>query len=171
MGKNLEIKVKVENHIFYLEKIKKLDFSSHFEIEQRDYYFDSNFGLLKLRLLKDNSELIYYKRDEKNSERWSDYKILHLQNEDNPLGFLSNIFKQTIVVAKNRVVYVYKNTRIHLDVVENLGKFIELETVVENDLSEARLRFQFLVDYLELDFENQIKNSYKNLIEEYVNIK
>ncbi len=171
MGKNLEIKVKVENHNFYLEKLKKLNFSSHFEIEQRDYYFDSDFGLLKLRLLKDNSELIYYKRDENSSERWSDYKILHLQNEDNPLEFLDNIFKQTVIVAKKRTVYIYKNTRIHLDDVENLGKFIELETVVEKDLSEAKKRFEFLVDYLELDFENQIKKSYKNLIEENVNIK
>ncbi len=70
-----------------------------------------------------------------------------------------------IIVEKVREIFIYKNTRIHLDEVKNLGKFLELETVVKNiSQDEAKLEFEEVVKLLNLDVKNQIRKSYRDLI-------
>ena len=69
-------------------------------------------------------------------------------------------------MEKNRLLYIYNNTRVHLDKVKDLGKFLELETLVLNGLEDAKKRYSDIISKLELDLNNQLKNSYKILIEE-----
>ncbi len=74
-------------------------------------------------------------------------------------------WKIEAIVEKKRILYMYKNTRIHLDEVKNLGFFLELETVVKGiSKSEAIKEFEEVVNFLELDVKKQIKKSYRDLL-------
>jgi len=161
--KNLELKLNI-NSIAIIEKMifdLKLDYDSEFF--QEDIYYHFNKGLLKVRLEGDEKFLIFYSRDEKKKDRWSNYSILKLTKEKYN-KFLSKSYTEVIRVKKKRKLYIYKNTRIHLDIVENLGNFIELETIVNYDDITAKVEFDEVVKLLKLDLTQQINDSYKNLL-------
>ncbi len=166
MPRNLEIKIKLESFDFALKILNEIKAEKFATLEQKDVYYRHDKGLLKLRVMPTHDELIFYNRNEKEGERWSDYHVLKISKEENAEKFFEKIMNVETVVEKTRTVYLYKNTRIHLDEVKNLGKFLELETIVTETLEEAKSRFDFLVEKLRLPFENQIKKSYKNLIEQ-----
>jgi adenylate cyclase, class 2 len=165
MPKNLELKVpyksfsKIEN---FLQKINA-DFRG--ELIQKDIYYQTGNGLLKLRIENGEQSLIKYIRDETGKDRWSDFRVIRFSGGDAE-SFLRDIFNVETVVEKKRLLHIYDNTRIHLDEVKGLGKFLELETLVLNGLEDAKKRFDDIIVKLELDLKNQIKKSYKILIEE-----
>jgi predicted adenylyl cyclase CyaB len=69
-----------------------------------------------------------------------------------------------LTIKKKRELYLFNNTRIHLDYVKNLGYFLELETKVVNGLYDAEKRFAYLVDLLNLNDKEEIRASYKDLL-------
>jgi predicted adenylyl cyclase CyaB len=131
--KNLEIKVRVKN----LDEIKnRLDFAEHKPtLIQTDTYFLLGEKRLKIREEKTKSEIIYYVRKMKKGTRESIYHRITIPQKS--VKFLKAVFDfifgTKVLVAKKRNLYLYKNTRIHLDTVNNLGDFVELETVVFDD--------------------------------------
>lgn len=164
MALNLELKIKVDSHSELIEKI--IDNGGKFveTLNQKDIYYSFKKGLLKLRVQNGEYELIKYIRNEKEGERWSDYSLLFLKG-DNIESYLADVFKIETIVEKDRKLYIYKNTRIHLDNVKELGEFLELETVVkEITQSEARFEFDEVVKFLNLDLNKQIRKSYRDLI-------
>lgn len=166
MPLNLEIKVKVESHSKIIRKLKELNAEYCGVLKQKDVYFNIKYSLLKLRIENGNESVIFYNREESKSKtRWSDYSILHLKNNDGE-NFFSKLFNIEAVVEKKRQLYIFDNTRIHLDTVKNLGKFIELETIVVKNKKVAERRFNFINNYLELNKSEEIRKSYKNLLEE-----
>ena len=166
MGKNLEIKVKTSSHEKLIEILKSKNAEHKGILIQKDIYYKVTQGILKLRIENGTYCLIKYKRDENNPERWSNYKLLYL-SDDNPVEYLAELFKELITVEKKRNLFIFKHTRIHLDDVKNLGLFLELETVVDRITDEEAVNeFSEIVDFLKLDFDNQIKKSYKDLLME-----
>lgn len=163
MAKNLEIKVKVDS----LKRIKSLIKQNKIELveilKQKDIYYKIDAGLLKLRIENGKQTLIFYKRNEKSPKRWSDYYLLEI-SADQAAKFLGKFLYKLIEVEKTRELYLYKNTRIHLDKVKGLGSYLELETRVVNGLKDAEKRFNYLFDLLELKKYKEIRNSYKNLL-------
>lgn len=69
-----------------------------------------------------------------------------------------------VIVNKKRELYLYNNTRIHLDYVSGLGYFLELETRVLNGLKDAEKRFAEMISLLKLDNKKEIRASYKDLL-------
>lgn len=164
MALNLELKISVESYSKILEKIKKSDATYTKTLFQKDIYYKVKKGLLKLRVEEGNFTLIKYLRDEKR-KRWSNYQLLKLEGE-NPEKYLRELFEIDTVVQKKRELYMYKNTRIHLDTVRGLGNFLELESVVVKNKRNSEKEFNEVVKFLNLDLSKQIKASYKNLIEQ-----
>ncbi|MEJ2617449.1 MAG: class IV adenylate cyclase [Ignavibacteriaceae bacterium] len=165
MPRNLELKVPCNsfNKIIKILEGVKADYIG--ELVQKDVYYQINSGLLKLRIENGEQSLIKYSRDETGKDRWSDFHVIKFWHGDAE-DFLKDIFSIETIVEKNRLVYIYDNTRIHLDKVKGLGEFLELETLVVNGLEDAKKRFNDTITILELDLNSQIKNSYKILIEE-----
>lgn len=132
--KNLEIKVEVED----LNDIKnRLAFGANKgTLEQVDTYFLLGETKIKIREEKMVSDLIVYFRKMKKGTRESRYYRLPLT----PYSFfiikniLSFILGIKIKVVKTRNLYIYKNTRIHIDIANDLGNFVELETVCKDPL-------------------------------------
>jgi predicted adenylyl cyclase CyaB len=164
MALNLELKIKVDSRKYLLEKINVSKARYIKTIIQKDVYYNVGKGLLKLRIEDGTYTLIKYVRDEK-GKRWSNYHLLKLIGE-NPENYLKDILKIEAVVEKKRELYMYKNTRIHLDNVKGLGNFLELESVVLKNRKESEKEFNEVVKFLDLDLSRQIKASYKILLEQ-----
>jgi homotetrameric cytidine deaminase len=108
-------------------------------IVQRDTYFKVAGGRLKLRE-EDAGEahLIAYRRPDEAAVRVSDYRVVPA-----PEGLrtaLEETLEVDVVVEKRRRLLLWDTVRIHLDEVEGLGSFLELEAVAGagSDLSRER---------------------------------
>lgn len=164
MAINLELKIKTQSTDELVKKIKSNGGKFIELLPQKDTYYKFDKGLLKLRKVKEEFQLVKYNRNEKEGERWSDYSLLFIKGEDVE-GYLKDLFEIETIVEKERNLYIYKNTRIHLDSVTNLGQFLELETVVKNiTKEEAKIEFDEVVKFLGLDLQTQIKKSYRDLM-------
>jgi len=162
MPTNLELKIKLGQKNGTEKLLKKAKAKYEGLLKQKDVYYKFKKGLLKLRVEDGSNCLIKYFRDEKGT-RWSNYDILKLEGK-NVEKYLAEILNVENVVEKKRKLYFYKNTRIHIDEVKNLGTFLELETVVAKNKKHAELEFAEVVELLNLDVEKQIKSSYRNLL-------
>ena len=163
MARNLEIKLELDSFDGLIEKLDSMGASNEGILNQKDVYYRINDGLLKLRIQDGENLLIKYNRDESGSDRWSDYDILKLEG-DNAEKYLNDIFTVEATVIKERKLYLYKDTRIHLDSVTGLGLFLELETVVTSSLDNAKQLFDEMVQQLGLDTRRQILKSYRDLL-------
>ncbi|MEI6811038.1 MAG: class IV adenylate cyclase [Candidatus Nomurabacteria bacterium] len=164
--KNLEIKVKLNSQ---KDVDGLLDFADRKEVlNQKDTYFLVGDKRLKIREEKKSDELIYYiRKNEKNSKE-SDYFVFPVYYKLTPfvkkvLGFM---FGEKIVVIKKRNLFIYKNTRIHLDEVSNLGDFLELETVINNSFDYKYFLDQHeeVKDKLDLSKYESLPNSYSDFM-------
>ncbi len=163
MALNLELKARVENHEAIKHILKNIGATFEKILDQKDIYYKVEDGLLKLRIENGNYSLIKYNREEEKSDRWSNYYVVKMEGTETELLF-SSLFPIETEVLKKRELYLYKDTRIHIDTVENLGKFIELETVVHGEREYAKELFDEMIELLNLDLSDQIRSSYRDLI-------
>lgn len=163
MPVNLELKIKIDSLDSLIEKLKSINAKQDSVLLQKDIYYKVPKGLLKLRIENESKTLILYNRDETSENRWSDFNLLNL-NDDYAEEFFSKIFKVEVIVEKERKLFWFNNTRIHLDKVKQLGNFLELETLMINGKTDAKKRFDEIVKLLNLDLSKQIRKSYKNLV-------
>ncbi|MDP2037513.1 MAG: class IV adenylate cyclase [Ignavibacteria bacterium] len=162
MPLNLELKIKVNSHKQIESKLRKSGAEFKGILKQKDVYYKTKSGLLKLRIEGKSFTLIKYLRDEK-GKRWSNYELLDLRGK-NPEKYLESILNIEAVVEKKRKLYLYDNTRVHLDEVKGLGSFLELETLLVAGKSDATRRFNFVKQMLGIENHEQIRASYRNLI-------
>lgn len=137
MPSNIEIKAYARN--FKQQRITAADISTGpgQVIKQEDIFFKVEEGRLKLRIFgKDAGELIFYRRENSRSARKSEYYISKTYDPGTLKDVLSKSNGILGTVRKTRVLYTHGQTRIHLDSVEHLGDFIELEYVMGPDDSE-----------------------------------
>jgi adenylate cyclase, class 2 len=163
MPLNLELKIQLDSHDSALHVLKNMHAEFVKDINQKDVYYSLPGSLLKLRIEDDGESLIKYNRDEVNPDRFSDYDVIYLKSSGSEKVF-NSIFTVEATVIKKRSLYLYNNTRIHLDTVQGLGTFMELETLVINGMDDAKERFNFLIKKFEIDIAKQIKCSYRDLI-------
>jgi predicted adenylyl cyclase CyaB len=101
-------------------------------ITQEDVFFQCSKGRLKLRILGERQgELIHYLRDDVSGPKPSFYTVVSTSAPHELRRLLADALGETIVVRKTRALYLVGSTRIHLDEVEGLGAFLEVEVVLE----------------------------------------
>jgi adenylate cyclase class IV len=163
MPVNLELKVRLKS----FNPVKKLlnEINAEYKgiLDQTDIYYKAKGGLLKLRIENGSQSIIKYLREEKSRDRFSNYECLNFAAGD-AAGFFSDVFKIEAVVIKKRYLYIYENTRIHLDNVKKLGYFLELETQVLKGKADARRRYNTAIKLLKLDKYEEFRKSYRDLI-------
>ena len=111
---------------------------------------------------------VYYKRPNILDSKFSKYYILNIPKCLSGIvkKLLVLIFNVKVVVNKKRNLFIYKNTRIHLDSIDSLGEFVELETVFVGKIKKDELKkeYSFVLDFLGLNDFKKIKESYSDLI-------
>ena len=107
-------------------------------LDQEDIFFAAPEGRLKLRILGEHAgELIHYHRADTAGPKASHYLIAPTSAPAALKEILSHVLPMAGVVRKRRRLYLAGQTRIHLDQVEGLGDFVELEVVLRPDQEEA----------------------------------
>lgn len=164
MKKNLEIKYKFRN-LREIRDITGLLKNYSFTIEkQADIYYNTVKGRLKLRIINDTEgSLILYNRAEKKNKRISKYTISKTKDFRELDSILRKQFGVLVTVFKKREIYIHKNTRVHIDTVKGLGKFMEIE-IIYGDISTAKNLMKDLISELNLDENKFIKVSYSDLL-------
>jgi len=138
MPSNIEIKAMLR-HPARVEAIAaRLSDSGPELIHQEDVFFPCERARLKLRILgEDRGELIRYERADVAGPRRSHYVIARTPDPVVLLEILTGTLGQSCVVRKTRTLYLIGQTRVHLDSVEGLGDFLELEVVLRSGQSET----------------------------------
>lgn len=131
---------------------------------QVDTYFDSPKGRLKLREIngREKVQLIYYCREDNLGPKRSENVVVEVQEPDSFKTIFNELLSTTIVIDKEREIYKFEDTQIHLDTVKNLGTFVEFERKI-TDLTQDYRVLEELMKKLELKQENLIQGSYSDL--------
>lgn len=131
LNRNIEIKAAVEDLEALEARVRGLSGTGPVVMDQEDTFFESSTGRLKLRRLSDNEgELIYYERPDTAQPAESAYALASTSSPGDLLAVLSGAIGTRGVVRKQRTLYLIGQTRVHLDRVEGLGDFVELEVVL-----------------------------------------
>ena len=133
MARNVEIKARIDSIEALLPLALDLADGPPEPIAQDDTFFACAIGRLKLRAFADGrGELIAYQRPDATGPKTSDYAITPVADPDSlratlgrALGFGGRVIKQRTLLRVGR-------TRVHLDRVEGLGDFMELEVVLRD---------------------------------------
>jgi len=134
MNRNIEIKAKLPDRSKVETLVQAMADEGPMLLEQEDVFFQSRSGRLKLRTINgQQSELIYYERDDSPEPKPSNYIVTPIADPTAMRSILSQSAGEKGVVRKRRTLYLIGPTRVHLDDVEGLGHFLELEVVLTPD--------------------------------------
>ena len=145
MARNVEIKARIENVATMTPTVAELASEGPLEIAQDDTFFHCANGRLKLRAFSnDFAELIFYRRVNQAGPKESFFIRSPTSSPETLRESLSLAYGQIGRIRKYRTLFLVGRTRVHLDRVEGLGEFLELEVVLADDepndagLREAR---------------------------------
>ena len=164
---NIEIKARCSNK----EQIRKILINKNADFKgidrQIDTYFKVKKGRLKLREGNIENCLIYYHRENKLGPKKSDVFLFPIQKNSSLKQIFLNSFDILVKVKKTREIYFIDNIKFHLDEVENLGDFIEIEAIDKNGEIGAKTLLKQCHEYLELfkiKEQDLIENSYSDML-------
>lgn len=131
MARNVEIKARARDPMAIATKARELSGDPALALSQADTFFNCPDGRLKLRVsASGGGELIYYHRPDEAGPKTSDYEILRTPEPEPLRRLLATALGTRGEVRKKRRVFLVGQTRVHLDEVEGLGDFLELEVVL-----------------------------------------
>jgi len=137
-------------------------------IAQEDTFFNVPQGRLKLRVFADGrGELIFYERDDSSGPKQSDYVVFPTDDPSGLKAVLEAALGVRAVVRKKRTLYMAGQTRIHLDQVDGLGCFLELEVVLAPGQSaeDGRRIAEALLERLKIGGDALVDCAYVDLLE------
>ncbi len=167
MATNIEIKARIGNLSLLRERAERLS-QTHAELLlQEDSFFCVPKGRLKLRVLGSaRGELIYYEREDLAGPKSSHYLLFPTSDPAALRAVLEASLGLLGIVRKQRWLFMVGNTRIHLDDVEGLGAFMELEVVLQPGQSaeEGRAIAADLMRQLGIDPGDLVAGAYLDLL-------
>jgi predicted adenylyl cyclase CyaB len=167
MARNVEIKARIESVDTLLPRVKAIADSGPTEILQDDTFFSCPNGRLKLRAFsKTSGELIFYQRPDVAGPKESFYVISPTALPDTLRETLSLAYGAWGHVRKHRTLFLAGRTRIHLDRVDDLGDFLELEVVLaEGESTETGMGIaRELLATLGISSQQLIEGAYVDLL-------
>jgi adenylate cyclase, class 2 len=165
--RNLEIKAVDPDPLATLRAALELGADDEGWLHQRDTYFHAVQGRLKLREAPpEPAELISYARAELAGPKVSLYRVVQVADHHALVEALSESLGIKVVVDKARRLLRWRNVRIHLDRVDGLGDFVELEAVAASPggLEVERDRVEELRATLGIADEHLVAHGYADLL-------
>lgn len=167
MARNIEIKARIADFALVEAAAEACADSGPTLIDQDDTFFICPNGRLKLRAFSTTSgELIFYRRADAAGPKESHYVIAPTPAPDALREALTLACGQAGRVRKRRTLYLVGRTRVHLDRVEGLGSFLELEVVLNADepASAGVDEAHALMRRLGVDAEQLVAHAYVDLL-------
>jgi len=168
MARNVEIKARIGDLEALRCRLATLPIRGEEHLDQIDTFFRVAHGRLKLREFADGSaELIYYERPDNGGARLSYYERLPLPQPTALKRVLTTALGVRGTVRKHRDVYLVGQTRIHIDTVDQLGTFLELEVVLgESDSPEfGEAIATDMLRALQLPHQSLLRGAYIDMLE------
>ncbi len=167
MPLNIEIKAYCSNpeSIHQILKEKKARFVG--VDHQIDTYFKVNNGRLKLREGNIENHLIHYIRSNRVGPKKSEVLLFKSEPKSSLKEILIKSVGILVVVDKNRSIYFIENVKFHVDEVEGLGSFVEIEAIDDKDKfeeSELTDQCQYYMDLFEIKQHELIDISYSDML-------
>ena len=164
---NVEIKAKSIN----AEKIRNWLIQHNADFKgtdlQTDTYFNVANGRLKLREGNIENNLIYYERNNQAGPKSSDFILTKIPEADKLKESLSKANGIKTVVRKKREIYYISNVKFHIDEVEGLGSFVEIEAgniLAELSKEELQKQCEFYMDQFQIEEIDLIEVSYSDML-------
>jgi predicted adenylyl cyclase CyaB len=95
--------------------------------------------------------------------------VIPIEEPESLKALLTEILGVHRVVRKVREIWLHENVRIHLDQVEGLGSFVELEAVYDGApelLPAQQQKVRFLMGRLGIGEEDLVEVSYEGLLDQ-----
>lgn len=169
MARNVEIKAKVDDFEALRERVESLCGGSGEEIAQEDIFFNTGIGRLKLRILgPERGQLIFYERVNEAGPTLSEYLISETADPEGLRAIIRKVAGIRGTVRKRRWLYWFGSTRIHLDQVDGLGSFVELEVVLDpgEKQESGRAIAAEVMEQLDINPADLIEGAYIDLLED-----
>lgn len=168
MARNIEIKARLNSPESQERAVVQRADQGPELLKQRDVFFQAPQGRLKLRYLSDTlGQLISYDRPNQEGPKTSTYQIYTTDQPQSLEETLRAALPVIGVVAKQRLVYMVGQTRVHLDRVEGLpGIYLELEVVLQQDQSqgEGETIAADLIDAFHVEDQDLIQGAYLDML-------
>ncbi len=170
---NIEIKYRIEETEplqKYLQALPVVSFE--FRRQQKDIYFRVPEGRLKIRIETGRPPvLIEYHRPDQDRPRISNYSLTPIQDLAATLAELQDAYGELATVEKERQLFLFRNVRIHLDQVDQLGAFVEFEAVIDDEYNRqaSQDNLNIILAKLKPYFRETVPVGYLNLFLEQTN--
>ena len=167
MNRNIEMKARVARPDQMQNMLQALSDTPCQVLYQEDTFFRTSSGRLKLRITSGgDAELIYYERPNVSAARESRYMRRKMSYPADAHRILSAALGVEGVVKKKRLLYTVGQVRLHLDMVEDLGTFLEIEVVLtaEQTADEGQRIACELADRLEIHTDDLVPCAYVDLL-------
>ena len=164
--KNLEIKCRLNEFTAARRVLLRLGAARQSPVlRQVDWYFSVPRGRFKLRQINGGpGELIFYIRPTRRAARLSTFGRLPVPDVAETRRLLARALGENACVRKRRELWLFENARIHLDQVDGLGRFLEIEVVVARGVRQARALMNSLARELNLSPSRFLAHSYSELL-------
>ena len=167
MRRNIELKARYADLARGNETAQRIGAERQADRHQTDTYFHCPHGRLKLREIDGRAaQLIAYARPDDTAAKGSDYTLVEIAHPAELKEALARSNGIWLVVDKRRAIYLWKNVRIHLDEVKNLGMFLEFEAVLgpEHDDASGHAQLAFLSEKFGIADDDLQSGSYSDLL-------
>lgn len=167
MARNVEIKARLTRVEAILPRARALADGEPVELVQDDTFFACPNGRLKLRETGNGrGQLIFYQRPDGPQARESRYRIHETDAPDDLRETLAAACGIIGRVVKRRLLLFRGQTRIHLDRVQGLGDFLELEVVLAEGQTAAEgvVIAEALFSRLGLDPACRVAGAYRDML-------
>ena len=164
--KNLEIKCRMNTFTLVRRALKALGAVRQVPVlKQVDWYFPVPRGRFKLRQVRGGAgELIFYIRPTTRAARVSDFSRLPVPDVPATRRLLADALGEAACVSKRRELWLLENARIHLDQVDRLGRFLEVEVIVTQGIGQAKTLMRTLLTGLAIEPDTLVAQSYAELV-------
>ena len=169
MSRNVEIKARAPQPNRLLDAAIDVADRGPTVFAQDDTFFACPNGRLKLRTFAgDEGQLIFYRRDDASGPKLSEYVIASTHEPDALRAALTLAYGTVGRVRKTRTLFLAGQTRIHLDDVEGLGHFVELEVVLADrqTIDEGQAIAAALMAQLGIEPGHLLQRAYVDLLAE-----
>ena len=164
---NIEIKAHCKNLSRIRQILRQRNAILKGEDHQIDTYFNCKHGRLKLREGTIEHHLIHYNRDNEAHPKKSVVTLYKPHPGPNLKEILTKSLGALIVVDKKREIYFIENIKFHLDTVNELGTFVEIEAIDNTgEIGQDKLKKQCekYIELFQIQDEDLINYSYSDML-------
>ena len=164
---NIEIKARSNKQDLIREILKAHRAEFKGVDHQIDTYFNVNSGRLKLREGNIENSLVHYQREDREGPKQSNVTFYKPADKSSLKEILTKAFGVLIVVDKSREIYFIDNVKFHIDLIQDLGTFVEIEAIdSDGSIGKEKLIEQcnYYLNLFKIRQEDLISNSYSDLL-------